>query len=415
MKPLEGKIILDLTNVLAGPFCTYQLVNLGAEVIKIEAPIKGDLVRNLGAEVIKVETPIKGDLARNLGADPELNKKGMGISFLAQNSGKQSVTLNLKSEKGKNLFKKLVKKCDAVVENFRPEVMSRLELDYETLKQENPNLIYCAITGFGQDGPLSQNPAYDQIVQGLSGVMTITGDAENNPFRVGYPIADTIGGLTAAMAVSAALNNPKGGSFIDVSMLEATLVTMGWVISNYLIGGVVPKAQGNENFTSAPSGTFQAKDGLLNIAANKDEQWELLAKHLDRKDLISHPDFSNREDRKKNRLRLKAELETVLTTRSVEEWIKELNQIGVPAGPVLSIPEVLNHPQIADRGLIANLNNISNVEDSIEILKTAAIFNGQHLDVENNPPALGADNEKIYSDIGLNKEEINNLKKEGVI
>ena len=396
MKPLEGKIILDLTNVLAGPFCTYQLVNLGAEVIKIEAPIKGDL-------------------ARNLGADAELNKKGMGISFLAQNSGKQSVTLNLKSEKGKNLFKKLVKKCDAVVENFRPLVMSRLELDYEILKQENPNLIYCAITGFGQDGPLSQNPAYDQIVQGLSGVMTITGDAENNPFRVGYPIADTIGGLTAAMAVSAALNNPKGGSFIDVSMLEATLVTMGWVISNYLIGGVVPKAQGNENFTSAPSGTFQAKDGLLNIAANKDEQWELLAKHLDRKDLISHPDFSNREVRKKNRLRLKAELETVLTTRSVEEWIKELNQIGVPAGPVLSIPEVLNHPQITDRGLIANLNNISNVEDNIEILKTAAIFNGQHLDVENNPPALGADNEKIYSDIGLNEEEINDLKKEGVI
>ena len=396
MKPLKGKTILDLTNVLAGPFCTYQLVNLGAEVIK-------------------VETPIKGDLARNLGADPDLNKKGMGISFLAQNSGKQSVTLNLKSEKGKNLFKKLVKKSDAVVENFRPLVMSRLELDYETLKQENPNLIYCAITGFGQDGPLSQNPAYDQIVQGLSGVMTITGDAENNPFRVGYPIADTIGGLTAAMAVSAALNNPKGGSFIDVSMLEATLVTMGWVISNYLIGGVVPKAQGNENFTSAPSGTFQAKDGLLNIAANKDEQWELLAKHLDRKDLISHPDFSNREVRKKNRLRLKAELETVLTTRSVEEWIKELNQIGVPAGPVLSIPEVLNHPQITDRGLIANLNNISNVEDNIEILKTAAIFNGQHLDVENNPPALGADNEKIYSDIGLNKEEINNLKKEGVI
>ena len=396
MKPLEGKTILDLTNVLAGPFCTYQLVNLGAEVIK-------------------VETPIKGDLARNLGADPDLNKKGMGISFLAQNSGKQSVTLNLKSEKGKNLFKKLVKKSDAVVENFRPLVMSRLELDYEILKQENPNLIYCAITGFGQDGPLSQNPAYDQIVQGLSGVMTITGDAENNPFRVGYPIADTIGGLTAAMAVSAALNNPKGGSFIDVSMLEATLVTMGSVISNYLIGGIVPKAQGNENFTSAPSGTFQAKDGLLNIAANKDEQWELLAKHLDRKDLISHPDFSNREVRKKNRLRLKAELETVLTTRSVEEWIKELNQIGVPAGPVLSIPEVLNHPQITDRGLIANLNNISNVEDNIEILKTAAIFNGQHLDVENNPPALGADNEKIYSDIGLNEDEINNLKKEGVI
>jgi len=396
MKPLEGKTILDLTNVLAGPFCTYQLVNLGAEVIKIE-------------------TPLKGDLARNLGADPDLNKKGMGISFLAQNSGKQSVTLNLKSKKGKNLFKKLVKNCDAVVENFRPNVMSRLNLDYDVLKKENPDLIYCAITGFGQDGPLSQNPAYDQIVQGLSGVMTITGDQKNSPYRVGYPIADTIGGLTAAMAVSAAFNNPKGGNYIDVSMLEATLVTMGWVISNYLIGDVVPKAQGNENFTSAPSGAFQAKNGLLNIAANKDEQWKLLAKHLNRKDLIDHPDFSNREDRKKNRLRLKAELETVLTTRSTEEWVEELNQIGVPAGPVLSIPEVLDHPQITERGLIANLDNIPDVKGNIEILKTAAIFNGRHLDVENNPPALGADNERVYSNIGLTKEEINNLKKEGVI
>ena len=154
--------------------------------------------------------------------------------------------------------------------------------------------------------------------------------------------ADTIGGLTAAMAVSAALNNPKGGNFIDVSMLEATLVTMGWVISNYLIGGVIPKAQGNENFTSAPSGTFQAKDGLLNIAANKDEQWELLANHLGRNDLINNPDFSNRENRKKNRLRLKAELETVLTTKSSSEWTQELNKISVPAGPVLSIPEILN-------------------------------------------------------------------------
>ena len=396
MKPLEGKTILDLTNVLAGPFCTYQLVNLGAEVIKIE-------------------TPLKGDLARNLGADPDLNKKGMGISFLAQNSGKQSVTLNLKSKKGKNLFKKLVKNCDAVVENFRPNVMSRLNLDYDVLKKENPDLIYCAITGFGQDGPLSQNPAYDQIVQGLSGVMTITGDQKNSPYRVGYPIADTIGGLTAAMAVSAAFNNPKGGNYIDVSMLEATLVTMGWVISNYLIGDVVPKAQGNENFTSAPSGAFQAKNGLLNIAANKDEQWKLLAKHLNRKDLIDHPDFSNREDRKKNRLRLKAELETVLTTRSTEEWVEELNQIGVPAGPVLSIPEVLDHPQITERGLIANLDNIPDVKGNIEILKTAAIFNGRHLDVENNPPALGADNERVYSNIGLTKEEINKLKKEGVI
>ena len=396
MKPLKGKRILDLTNVLAGPFCTYQLANLGAEVIKLE-------------------TPLKGDLARNLGANPELNSKGMGISFLAQNSGKKSITLNLKSKKGKSIFRKLVKECDALVENFRPGVMDRLGLDYKKLKQDNPKLIYCAITGFGQDGPLAQNPAYDQIVQGLSGVMTITGDSENNPFRVGYPISDTIGGLTAAMAVSAALNNPEGGSFIDISMLEATLVTMGWVVSNYLIGGVIPKAQGNENFTSAPSGSFQAKDGILNIAANKDEQWELLARHLGREDLIDNPDFSNREKRKKNRFRLKAELETVLTTRPAEKWIEELNQKSVPAGPVLTIPEILNHPQITKRGLLENLENIPGLEKNIDVLKTAALFDGKHLTVAGNPPLLGEDNNKIYNSLGLNDAAINKLKEEGVI
>ena len=396
MKPLQGKRILDLTNVLAGPFCTYQLANLGAEVLKIE-------------------TPVKGDLARNLGADPDLNSKGMGISFLAQNSGKKSITLNLKSKKGKILFRELVSEYDAVVENFRPGVMKRLDLSYESLKKNNSNLIYCAITGFGQDGPLSQNPAYDQIIQGLSGVMTITGDSENNPFRVGYPISDTIGGLTAAMALSAALNAPKGGSFIDVSMLEATLVTMGWVISNYLIGGVIPKAQGNENFTSSPSGSFQAKDGLLNIAANKDEQWELLANHLGRKDIIENPDFSNREMRKKNRLRLKAELETILTTKLVEEWVEELNKISVPAGPVLSIPEVLSHPQITKRGILTTLENIPGVEKSIDVLKAAVLFDGDHHQIDSNPPLLGADNTSVYSSLGLGEEEINQLKKEGVI
>jgi len=396
MKPLQGKRILDLTNVLAGPFCTYQLANLGAEVLKIE-------------------TPVKGDLARNLGADPDLNSKGMGISFLAQNSGKKSITLNLKSKKGKILFRELVSEYDAVVENFRPGVMKRLDLSYESLKKNNSNLIYCAITGFAQDGPLSQNPAYDRLIQGLSGVMTITGDSENNPFRVGYPISDTIGGLTAAMALSAALNAPKGGSFIDVSMLEATLVTMGWVISNYLIGGVIPKAQGNENFTSSPSGSFQAKDGLLNIAANKDEQWELLANHLGRKDLIENPDFSNREMRKKNRLRLKAELETILTTKLVEEWVEELNKISVPAGPVLSIPEVLSHPQITKRGILTTLENIPGVEKSIDVLKAAVLFDGDHHQIDSNPPLLGADNTSVYSSLGLGEEEINQLKKEGVI
>ena len=171
MKPLEGIRVLDLTNVLAGPFCCHQLVHLGAEVIKVEAAGRGDL-------------------ARQLGADPELNGKQMGVSFLAQNAGKKSVTVNLKHESGKDLLKKLVRTADVLVENFRPGVMSRLGVGYEILKAVNPRLIYCAISGFGQDGPWTHRPAYDQIIQGSSGIMSITGDKDSAPLRVGYPIAD---------------------------------------------------------------------------------------------------------------------------------------------------------------------------------------------------------------------------------
>ena len=183
MRLLEGIRVLDLTNVLAGPFCCYQLATLGADVIK-------------------VEVPGTGDLARELGADPLLNKRLMGTSFLAQNAGKRSITLNLKTAAGKQVFQRLVATAQVVVENFRPGVMQRLGLDYDVLRQANPGLIYCAISGFGQDGPLKDNPAYDQIVQGLAGVMSVTGTKDGAPLRVGYPIADTIGGLTAAFAIA---------------------------------------------------------------------------------------------------------------------------------------------------------------------------------------------------------------------
>ena len=176
--PLFGLRVLDLTNVLAGPFCAHQLAHLGAEVIKVEAPGRGDL-------------------ARRLGADPVLNAAGMGVSFLAQNAGKKSVTLNLKAAAGKEVFLRLVESADVVLENFRPGVMSRLGLDYPVLKQARPDLVYCAISGFGQDGPWVTRPAYDQIVQGAAGVMSITGDGDSAPLRVGYPLADTVGGMTA--------------------------------------------------------------------------------------------------------------------------------------------------------------------------------------------------------------------------
>jgi formyl-CoA transferase len=394
--PLTGIRVLDLTNVLAGPFACHQLVHLGAEVIKVEA---------VG----------RGDLARNLGSDPALNAAGMGISFLAQNAGKKSVSLNLKDPRGKDLLFELIKTADVLVENFRPGVMDRLGLDYETLKAVTPSLIYCAISGFGQDGPWVKRPAYDQIIQGASGLMSVTGDSTSAPTRVGSPVADTVGGLTAAMAISAALNAQPRGCMIDVSMLESVLATMGWVLSNHLIGGQEPAANGNENPTSAPSGTFRTGEGLLNIAANKDEQWLLLCQHLERDDLPTHPDYRTREDRKANRLALRAELETNLRAKSALEWEAELNALGIPSGAVLTVPQVLNSDHLQSRDFLEDFPSTPGVDRAIRVVSTGLKIDGQRPKVTTPPPALGADEAEIWGALGLDAAALQALRKDGVI
>ena len=395
-RPLEGIRVLDLTNVLAGPFCCHQLAHMGAEVIKVE-PIE------------------RGDLARQLGADAELNDKGMGVSFLAQNAGKKSVTINLKHPDGTHLFKKLVSTADVVVENFRPGVMDRLGVGYTALKEVRDTLVYCAISGFGQDGPWSHRPAYDQIIQGASGLMSITGDAQSGPLRAGYPVADTVGGLTAAFAIAAALNARPRGAMIDVSMLESVLTTMGWVISNHLIAGVEPQANGNENITSAPSGAFMAKDGMINIAANKDEQWVLLSDHLGLAALRTRVEYATREDRKRNRHALRRDLESVLKTRPAQDWARELNKIGVPAGAVLRVPDVLEHPQIADRGLLKRYENVPGVGRDIDVVTTGIKLDGDAPQVDFPPPELGQDNDAIWGSLGMSEHDLQRLRKDSVI
>lgn len=391
--PLSGVRVLDLTNVLAGPYCCYQL-------------------GLMGAEVIKVERPGSGDLARELGADPDRNKAGMGISFLAQNAGKKSVTLDMKAPQGKALMKRLVRTADVVVENFRPGVMDRLGLGYEDLRKENNALIYCAISGFGQTGPRKNDPAYDQIVQGMSGVMSITGTPEAAPNRVGYPLADTMGGITAAYAIAAALNASPRGAFLDISMNEAVLSSMGWVVSNHLVGGVEPAAHGNENTTSAPSGTFQTADKPINIAANRDEQWETLALHLSRHDLLNAPEYATREDRKRNRHALRAALEETLKTRPAGDWVQELNAKGVPAGPVFSVPEALTDAQVAGRGLIGALTTD---EGQVKLAGSPVMMDGARPHPQSAPPRLGADNMSVWTELGLSKDEIKALQEEEVI
>jgi crotonobetainyl-CoA:carnitine CoA-transferase CaiB-like acyl-CoA transferase len=392
--PLDGVRVVDLTNVLSGPFCTYQLALLGADVIKVEAP---------GG----------GDLARQLGADPELNKIGMGASFLAQNAGKRSVALDLKSPRGKDAFRRLVSTADVLVENFRPGVMARLGLGHESLAALRPPLVYCAISGFGQDGPLRDNPAYDQIVQGLSGVMSVTGDAASAPLRVGYPVADTIGGLTAAFAISAALLRAARtgkGEFIDVSMLESTLVAMGWQVSNWLIAGVRPRPMGNENMTAAPSGTFLTGDGPLNIAANQQRQFEALCHTIGRPELATDPRFAGREDRKRRRAELKVEIEAALVRASAASWAERLNAAGVPAGEVLSVPEILAHPQVVARGLVRRFPAAPGLGRDVAVVRSGFRLASGDPAPKCAPPALGADTEAILAELGYCASDIAELQ-----
>ena len=396
---LEGIRVLDLTNVLAGPFCAYQLALLGAEVIK-------------------VETPAGGDLARQLGASPELSAKLMGASFLAQNANKKSVTINLKSDEGKEAFRRLVGTADVLVENFRPGVMRRLGVGYEDLKEVNQRLIFCAISGFGQEGPMRGAPAYDQIVQGLSGVMSITGDEESAPLRVGYPVCDSIGGITAAFAIASALVRQRTtgeGCFIDVSMLDSTLATMGWVVSNHLIAGQDPVPMGNDNFTAAPSGTFRTGDGLLNIAANKQEQFVALMKLIEREDLVDDPRFAHREDRKRNRSALTSEVEAGLAPRSAAEWERLLNGAGVPAGRVLSVPDALDLEQVRGRQLVEELDEFEVLGKPLHLMTAGYRVNGGGRRLTCPPPELGEHTSEILQDVGYSIGEIASLREASAI
>jgi crotonobetainyl-CoA:carnitine CoA-transferase CaiB-like acyl-CoA transferase len=397
MKLLSGVRVLDLTNVLAGPFATVHLALLGAEVIKIE-------------------NPVGGDLARRLGNVPELNAKLMGTSFLAQNANKKSLTLNLKEEKAREIFRRLVQIADVLVENFRPGVMDRLGLSYAGLCEINPKLIYCAISGFGQTGPDAFKPAYDQIIQGLSGVMAINGDERLNPLRCGFPVCDTVGGLNAAFAIMAALyyrRKTGEGQFIDVALLDSIMPLMGWVAANLLIGHQQPQLMGNDNFTAAPSGTFATGDGYINIAANQQDQWEALTEVLGVPELKVDPRFQLRDTRKKNRKILTPLLDARLKEKNTAYWVEALNKRGIPAGEILGLEEALNSPQIEHRGTIKTVR-----EDEIGELKLFSLtakFEKTPGDIGSPPPRLSAHTEEILAGLGYSDTEIQDFKAGGIV
>lgn len=397
MTLLDGIRVLDLTNVLAGPFATIHLALAGAEVIKIENPDGGDLARKLG----------------NVSA---LNQELMGTSFLAQNANKKSLTLNLKHDEARTIFRALAATADIIVENFRPGVMDRLGLSYDALREGHVGLIYCAISGFGQTGPDASKPAYDQIIQGLSGVMDVNGDERLHPLRCGFPVCDTVGGLNAAFAIMGALYHRARtgeGQFIDVAMLDSVMPLMGWVAANLLIGGQPPVPMGNDNFTAAPSGTFVTADGHINIAANQQAQWEAVCDVLGVPELKADPRFEKRDARKKNRRQLTPLLEAKLVERPTAHWVEALNARGVPSGEILGLEAALTAPQIRHRGTIQTV-----VEPGIGPLRLfglSAQFEKTPGAITSPPPRLSAHTDEILGSLGYRAEDISAFRQKGVV
>jgi len=397
MKPLDGIRVLDLTNVLSGPFATLHLALLGAEVIKIE-------------------NPKDGDLARKLGIVPAYNKALMGTSFLAQNANKKSMTLNLKEPEAKEIFKKLTATADVVVENFRPDVMKRLGLSYEILSAINRRIIFCAISGFGATGPDALKPAYDQIIQGLSGVMAINGDETLNPLRCGFPVCDTVGGLNAAFAIMAALyvrERTGEGQFIDIALLDSIMPLLGWVAANLLIGGQQPVLMGNDNFTAAPSGTFATKDGYINIAANKQEQWEALADVIGSPELKTDERFAERDTRKKNRKALTPLVEAKLKQKETEHWVDLLNASDIPSGAILGLEAALRQPQIRHRQSLKTVKAEGIGE--LPLFTLTAKFSKTPGGIDGPPPRLSAHTREILASLGYSGTDIDTLKQKNVI
>ncbi len=314
------------------------------------------------------------------------------------------------------MFRRLVATSDVVVENFRPKVMERLGFSYQALCELRPDLIYCAISGFGQTGPDAFKPAYDQIIHGLSGVMAINGDERLNPLRCGFPVCDTVGGLNAAFAIMAALFHRQRtgeGQFIDVALLDSIMPLMGWVAANLLIGGQQPVLMGNDNFTAAPSGTFRTQDGYINIAANQQKQWEDLVDVLGLGELKTDPRFAERDVRKGNRDLLTPLLGAKLVELPTAHWVEVLNAKGIPSGEILSLEEALRQPQAKHREVIAAVHEPGIGE--VQLFNLTAKFSRTPAAITSSPPRLSEHTDTILGESGYGAADIAGLRAKGVV
>jgi len=389
---LEGVRVLDCSQILAGPFCSMLLADMGADVVKIEKPNGGDDTRRMGPPFIDTES----------------------AAFLAMNRNKRSIVLNFKEQSGVQAMKTLVKDADIVIENYRTGTMDRLGLGYEDLNDINPGIIYCSISGFGRTGPYANRGGFDLVAQGMSGLMSITGVPNSPPVKVGVPIADMNAGMFATYGILTAYINKlrtKKGQYLEISLLEAAIAYTVWESAGYFATGDIAEPLGSSHRNSAPYQALKTKDGHINIGAPNQSNWERFANAIKRTDLVTRNEFKDNASRLVNRDSLEMELELTLTTKNSDEWLEVLEKCGVPAGPILNVSEVWNDPQIQARNMEVTLDHPT--AGKIKNIGLAAKLYSTPGRITKPAPLLGQHTREVLMDAGYSKKNIEALVDSG--
>ena len=392
--PFDDLRVLDLTRVLAGPYATMILGDLGAEIIKVEQPEIGDEARGFG--------PFQNDFS---------------LYFMSVNRGKKSITLNLKTDQGQQIFHDLLAKCDVLVENFRAGTMAKLGLGYDQLREKYPRLIYAACSGFGQTGPYANRGAYDMIIQAMGGILSITGEPDQPPVRVGTSIGDITSALFTTIGILSALHHRQKtgkGQLVDVGMLDCQVSILENALVRYFSSGEVPKPLGRRHPAITPFEVFESKDGYVVIAIGNDQLWQRFCQHVDRSDLVDDPRFKNNASRTNNHSELRAIMNKVLSQKDTARWVEELAKIGVPCGPVNTIDKVVEDPQIRARDMIVDLS--THFAGKVQIPGIPVKLSQTPGQVDEPAPMLGQHTEEVLANLlGIPKTEIHNLQKLGII